>query len=87
MSYLNATTLRCDRPDCSEHVTVPEQQDRYATKRALTALAESQGWQLSPHSDVPVDLCPAHVDLTRPGLKITRLYDEHGVAITERGRR
>lgn len=88
MSYTgNPTFIRCDRPDCLEHVALAGRlpADERAHKRALTARAEEQGWQLSPHSDVHIDFCRKHTDLTRPH-KLTALYSQ-GRALPYRGGR
>ena len=72
--------LVCDRPTCTALVEgcgpTPSVQRRFAV-----ASAEEDGWQLSPHEDVPLDFCQRHVDLERPGMRVTRLYDEHGKAL------
>jgi hypothetical protein len=88
MSYTGSPTfLRCDRPDCGEHVALlGPLTDERAHRRALTARAELQGWQLSPHGDVPIDFCARHTDLTRPH-KLTALYDAQGRALPYRGGR
>jgi hypothetical protein len=87
MSYTGTPTfLRCDRPDCSEHVVCPPLTDERAHRRALTVMAELAGWQLSPHCDIPIDFCPRHTDLTRPH-KLTALYDAQGQALPYRGGR
>ena len=79
MSYNreNGIELVCDRPGCTARIELPTRLSAAHLRRQVAALADTAGWQLSAHADVPLDFCANHVDLTRP-YKLTRLYDEHG---------